>query len=47
MSMTRLVPARFALYEFDDRDQPAGPVRRWLNQGEGQEIGERFPSAGC
>jgi len=35
MSMTRLVPARFALYEFDDRDQPAGPVRRWLNHWDG------------
>ena len=33
--MTRFVPARFALYEFDDRDQPAGPVRRWLNHWDG------------
>ena len=33
--MTRFVPARFALYEFDDRDQQAGPVRRWLNHWDG------------
>ncbi len=25
--MTRFVPARLALYEFDDRDQQAGPVQ--------------------
>ena len=33
--MTRFVPARFALYEFADRDQQAGPVRRWLNHWDG------------
>ena len=33
--MTRFVPSRFALYEFDDRDQQAGPVRRWLNHWAG------------
>lgn len=35
MIPTNFVPARFALYEFDDCDQQAGSVRRWLNHWDG------------